>query len=67
MPTSHLVKSSQLLWPSALQHLEDDDVPCSLWGGFSREKPGHSGTRLRIEGEVKGQAGILTPTYPGVC
>lgn len=61
MPTSHLAQSSELLWPSALQHLEVDDVPCSLWGGFSPEELGHSETRLRIEGEAKGQAGNLTP------
>lgn len=61
MPTSHLAKSSELLWPSALQHLEADGVPCSLWGGFSPEEPEHSGVRLRTEGEAKGQAGNLTP------
>lgn len=58
---SHLAKSSELLWPSALQHPEVDDVSCSPRGGFSPEEPGHSGTRLRIEGEAKRQAGNLTP------
>lgn len=67
MPTSHLVISSKLLWPSALEHLEADYVLCSLWDGFSPQEPGHSGTRLRIEGEVKEQTGKLTPAHPGVC